>query len=387
MAYYKISYLGQDGSRQYAKKSAESKEQAVAATGIPEGAVLDVSIDHFGAFTSSLTEKKFPLVEQALMLSATASKLYAGKTFSRAIVESVAFEKLGISKAQVEPCQTAKDYLDLFRFDETSVLLVDAGEKSGLLPDALYNAAESIKQREADRKEFGRAMTQGILYMTLGVLFSIGIPLWAGSTMIEFMTVQKITLELNNLSSIILFLNSLYTEYTLVIVGLVIAAFVFRMKIWEATRRLPIVNFVNERIKVKRALDFVQTFQLLRKSGYTNPQTFRFLQARSKGLTYHLYDEALDRLVEGRNLSAVFNNEEWPEILHQNLSGFDMQGPEGRDLVLVNLASALRAYYLSYSLKISKVCLVCGFSLITFTIIMFAIGFYLPLVSFSANIT
>jgi type II secretory pathway component PulF len=387
MAYFKISYLGQDGTRQTAKKSAETKEQAIAATGVPSGAVLDVSLDHFGAFTSSLTEKKFPLLEQALMLSATASKLFAGKTFSRAIIESVPFKKLGLSQMQVDACQTAKDYLELFRFDETTILLVDAGEKSGRLPDALYNAADSIKRREADRKEFGRAMTQGILYSSLGLMFSIGIPLWAGSTMIEFINVQKVSLQLNNFSDIILFLYSLYTEYTLGIIAVVIAAFLFRMHIWEHTRRWPFVKFVNERMKVKRALDFVQAFQLLRKSGYTNPQTFRFLQVRSKGLTYQLYTDSIDRLVEGRDLSSVFNNEEWPELLHQNLAGFDMQGPEGRDLLLSNMAAALREYYLSYSHKISKVCMVVGFALIIFTILMFAIGFYLPLVSFSANIT
>lgn len=387
MAYYKVHYLGPDGTRQSAKKSAESKDQAIAATGVPEGAVLDVTIDHFGGFTSSLTEKKFPLLEQALMLSATASKLYAGKTFSRAIVESVPFKKLGINQAQVEACQTAKDYLDLFRFDETTTLLVDAGEKSGRLPESLYNAAESIKQREADRKEFGRAMTQGILYSSLGALFTVGIPLWAGSTMIEFITVQKVSLQLNNFSEIILFLYSLYTDYLLGLIALAIATFVFRFKIWEAIRRMPVIAYVNERIKVKRALDFVQTFQLLRKSGYTNPQMFRFLQVRSKGRTHKLYTDALDRLAEGRDLSSVFDNEEWPELLHQNLAGFDMQASEGRDLVLTNLAAALRAYFLSFSHKISKVCMVVGFGLIIFTILMFAIGFYLPLVSFSANIT
>lgn len=387
MAYFKIHFLGQDGTRQTAKRSAESKEQAIAACGVPAGAILNVSVDHFGGVTASLTEKKFPLVEQALMLSATASKLYAGKTFERAIVESVTYKKLGISPAQVEACQTAKDYMELFRFDETTVLLVDAGEKSGSLPDALYNAAAAIKVREADRKEFGRAMTQGILYSSLGLLFAVAIPLWAGSTLIDFMEVQKIKLQLNELSHIILFLYSLYTDYTLPLIGVVIAAFVFRMKIWEAARRLPIINLINERIKVKRGLDFVQTFQLLRTSGYTNPQTFRFLHGRSNGLTHQLYGEALERLVEGRDLSSVFNNQEWPDIIHQNLSGFDMLGPEGRGLVLSNLADALRAYFLSYSHKISKACLTCGFALIIFSIILFAMGFYLPLVSFSANIT
>ena len=138
MAYYKIFFLGEDGSRQSAKRKAESKNQAIAACNVPVSSVLNVSVDHFGGLTASLTDKKFPLVEQALMLSATASKLFAGKTFDRAIVESVAFKKLGISQVQVDVCQSAKEFLELFRFDETAILLVDAGEKAGVLAEALY---------------------------------------------------------------------------------------------------------------------------------------------------------------------------------------------------------------------------------------------------------
>jgi type II secretory pathway component PulF len=387
MAYYKIYFLGEDGSRQTAKRKAESKKQAIAACNVPESSVLSVAIDHFGGITASLTDKKFPLVEQALMLSATASKLFAGKTFDRAIVESVPFKKLGVSQVQVDVCQSAHEYLELFRFDETAILLVDAGEKAGVLADALYNAANSITEREKDRKEFGRTMTQGILYSCLGGLFSVVVPLWAGKTLLDFITVQKIDLELNALSEVLLSLYWFYTTYTLPIIGVAIGLYLFRYKLWNSLRRLPVLSFINERMKVKRGLDFVQTFQLLRVSGFTNPKIFSFLHARSKGLTFKLYGEAVERVNEGRPLSSVFNTDEWPAILHQNLSGFDALSVEGRDLMLINLVSALRAYYLAYSNKISKACLVCGFALIILSILVFAIGFYFPLITFNASIS
>ncbi len=96
---------------------------------------------------------------------------------------------------------------------------------------------------------------------------------------------------------------------------------------------------------------------------------------------HKLYEDAIGRLNEGRELSDIFSNGEWPPILHQNLQGFDDQSPEGRDTVLGNLADALKTYYIQYSAKISSFASMVGFAMMLLTIIMFAVGFYMPIVN------
>ncbi|MDQ2478505.1 secretion protein, partial [Pseudomonas aeruginosa] len=85
-----------------------------------------------------------------------------------------------------------------------------------------------------------------------------------------------------------------------------------------------------------------------------------------------------------RELSDVFDNPEWPPLITQNLQGFDNQSPAGRDNVLSNMADALKAYYLRHSEKVAQMSSVIGFSMMLLTIMMFAIGFYLPIINLAS---
>lgn len=384
MAYWQIRYIGEQGSIETSSSiKAESREQAISLFGRPPAFIHEVKVDHLGAVKAAF-EKRFPPVEQVLMLSAIGSKLASGKTIGKAIKESVDFARLGLSFAEVDQCQTPKEYFTKLRFDETAILIADAGDKSGKLPEALFRASKAIQERINAKKEFGKAMQQGLLYTVLGCLFMVGIPLWAGGTMHDFIEVQRIPLKLNTLSKVIMFLHMVYTQYFIFLLAGIAALYVFREKIWDNVRTLPVFSFINDRMKISRGLDFVTSYQLLLSSGFNNLQSFRFLATRSKGLTHRLYQEASERLNEGRQLSDVFDSPEWPPIVHQNLQGFEDQGIAGRDLILSNLNDALRAYYLEYSARVSRAASLVGFAMMILTIMMFAIGFYMPIVNLNS---
>lgn len=384
MAYWRIRFIGQSGTVESIGVNADTREQAIALSGKPTKIIQQVSVDHLGAIWAALRDKKFPLVEQVLMLSAIASKLNSGKTIGKAIKESVPFTKLGITLSQLDACETPKEYFQLLRFDDTAILIADAGDKAGKLPEALYRAAKAISERVSAKKEFGKAMQQGLLYTILGLAFMVGIPLWAGSAIHDFIDVQRIPLKLNSFSKIIMFLHMVYTQYFLLVAAGVLIFYVYRERIWGSARTLPVLSFLNERIKISRGLDFITSYQLLITSGFNNLQSFRFLMSRSKGMTYELYRQAADRLTEGRQLSDVFDGPEWPPIIHQNLQGFEEQGPDGRDVVLQNLNDALKAYYIEYSSRVSKAASIVGFGMMILTIMMFAVGFYMPIVNLNA---
>lgn len=384
MAYWQIRYIGESGSIETSSSiKAESREQAITLSGRPPAFIQQVKIDHLGA-VKSMFEKRFPPVEQVLILSAIGSKLASGKTIGKAIKESVDYERLGITYAELDQCETPKEYFSKLRFDETAILVADAGEKAGKLSESLFRASKAIQERINAKKEFGKAMQQGLLYTVLGCMFMIGIPLWAGGTMHDFIVVQRIPLTLNTLSKVIMFLYMVYTQYFVFLIAAVAATYVFREKIWDNIRTLPVFSFINDRMKISRGLDFVTSYQLLLGSGFNNLQSFRFLAVRSKGLSHRLYLEAAERLTEGRQLSDVFDGPEWPAIVHQNLQGFEEQGPSGRDMILSNLNEALRAYYLEYSSRVSRAASMVGFGMMILTIMMFAIGFYMPIVNLNS---
>ncbi|MBM3105724.1 type II secretion system F family protein [Pseudomonas sp. V1] len=384
MAYFQLKYLGESGGIVSVGIEAETKEQAMAISGIPEAVIHSVTVDHLGGIKAAVLDKKFPLVEQVLMLSAIASKVSSGKTFGKAVQESVNYKALKITYAQIDGCQTPKEYLTLLRFDETAVLLAEAGDKTGRLPDALNRASKAIADRLAAQKEFSALMKKAVINAGFGLAFIVGIPLWAGGTINDFINVQRLDLQLNALSQLIMMLYTVYTQYLYVLVGIIVGVYLFRAHVWEMVRTLPGFSFLNERNKVRMGLEFVQTYQLLLSSGFTNPQSFRFMMQRSKGRAHALYQEAHARLVEGRELSDVFDNPEWPPLITQNLQGFDNQSPAGRDNVLGNMADALKAYYLRHSEKVAQMSSVIGFSMMLLTIMMFAIGFYLPIINLSS---
>jgi type II secretory pathway component PulF len=384
MAYYQLKYFGESGGVVSVSVEAETKEQAIAMSGIPQSIIHSVAIDHLGGLKSALLDKKFPLVEQVLMLSAIASKVASGKVFDKAILESVDYKKLKLTFAQVDACQTPRDYLTLLRFDETAVLLAEAGDKTGRLAESLRRASKSIAERLEAKKEFSALMRKAMINIGFGLSFLTGIPLWAGGTIDDFINVQRLDLTLNSFSHMVMGLNTLYTQYFYILLALTVGCYLGRNRLWEMVRTLPGFSFLNERNKVRMGLEFVQTYQLLLSSGFTNPQSFKFMMQRSRGRAHALYKDAYTQLIdEGRELSEVFDNPEWPPLITQNFQGFDSQTPAGRDTVLVNMAEALKAYYLRYSERVAQMSSVIGFAAMSVSILMFAIGFYLPLISLS----
>lgn len=84
---------------------------------------------------------------------------------------------------------------------------------------------------------------------------------------------------------------------------------------------------------------------------------------------------------EGRELGAVLETEDWPKIISQNLKGFEKQNLDGRSRILTNLSDALTEMFVQYSEsisdnlgRISMLTLVCS-------LLMFALGFYMPMVT------
>ncbi len=227
-------------------------------------------------------------------------------------------------------------------------------------------------------------MRKAMINTGFGLSFLTGIPLWAGGTIDDFINVQRLDLTLNSFSHMVMGLNTLYTQYFYILLALAVGCYLGRNRLWEMVRTLPGFSFLNERNKVRMGLEFVQTYQLLLSSGFTNPQSFKFMMQRSRGRAHGLYKDAYTQLIdEGRELSEVFDNPEWPPLITQNFQGFDSQTPAGRDTVLVNMAEALKAYYLRYTERVAQMSSVIGFAAMSVSILMFAIGFYLPLISLS----
>lgn len=381
MAYFLVKYHGQSGDVLSKTVEASSEEQAISNSGLPRAIIKSVQPDMMGAIKKAFSEKRFPLNVQILALVTIASKLEAGKTTGRAVMESLEYESIGVTKQDLEACETPADYFRILRFDDTVVLLAEAGDKAGNIAEALQRAAEVIKSREATRKEFAKPMRSAIINGGAGLLAAIAFPIFGGGMMHKFIYLQKLPIEPNQFSHILMFLRGFYlSSWPYVIVALILG-FVFRAKVIEHTRLLPIIRVFTERARCKRGLEFVQTYQMLSKSGYANPQIFRFLAERAEGRSAVIYKNALQRQIEGREFGQVLDDPEWPKIMSQNLVGFESQVPDGREKILKNLAMALSEMFTQHSETIARLMGTMALFSMLGSILSFGLGFMIPMMT------
>ncbi len=381
MAYFLIKYIGQEGGVLTKPVDALTREEAISKSGIPSKIIQSVSVDHLGGIRNALTDKRLPKNEQVLALVTIASKLESGKTSSRAIIEAVDYEQIGITKEQFDACEFPADYLTVLRFDETAILLAEAGDKSGKLADAFKRAASVIREREKTRKEFAKPMKSAAINFVVGVGAGIGFPIFGGRMLYKFIYEQNFPIEPSVLSEVLMGLNSFYSNYWPFLLLTIALISVFRAKLWSVVRYWPFFQLFDNRIRVRRGLDFVQTYQLLTSSGYTNPMVFKFLLERAKGQQRKMYEDALQRLKEGRELGEIFDDPEWPRIIAQNLQGFEQQTPDGRERVLSNLSEALTEIFVQYSEKIAGSVAKLSMIILLSSVLLFALGFYVPLMT------
>jgi type II secretory pathway component PulF len=381
MAYFVIKFIGQEGNIVEKPVQAISKEEALSKSGLNERNVESVDLDHLGALRAALTEKRLPTSEQILALVTMASMLETGRTPGRAIGDAVDLKKLDLNQADLAHCEKPSDYFKLLRFDEIAVLLAEAGDKSGYLAESLKRAAEVMRDRMKTKKEFAKPMRKAAINFVVGVLAGIGFPLFGGKMLYEFIIKQKLPITLNPLSHIMMWLNDFYLNFWPMIVGVLIAGFIFRARIWESARTWPLINLLNNRLRCQRGLEFIQTYHLLTSNGFTNPMVLQFLHDRTKGRVRDLYKEALERNVERREIGQVFEGDEWPKIISQNMKGFEHQTLEGRERILQNLSEALTGMYIHYSEKIADTVSVGAMLVLISSIMLFGIGFYVPMVT------
>ena len=381
MAYFVIKFVGPEGGILSKPIEALTRDEAISKSGFNARNIESVEADHFGAIRASLTEKRLPESEQVVTLVTIASKLEAGMTPGRAIVESVDLKKLDLTPADLAGCERACDFLKLLRFDETAILLADAGDRAGNLSDSLKRAADVIRERNKTKKEFAKPMKKAVVNFIVGTSAGIGFPLFGGGMLDEFINKQKFPITKNSMSDVLMALQHFYTTVWPLAIVLLVVAFVLRARLWNAIRRWPLFNKFDDRNRCKRALEFVQTYQLLTQSGFTNPQVLQFLFERSKGRQREIYADAMSQTSEGRELGAVLETEDWPKIISQNLKGFEKQNLDGRSRILTNLSDALTEMFVQYSEsisdnlgRISMLTLVCS-------LLMFALGFYMPMVT------
>lgn len=381
MAYFIIKYIGAEGSLHTRPIEAMTREEAISKSGFNASTIQSVDQDHLGAVRAFLTEKRLPLNEQVLALVTIASKLEAGRTPARAISESVDLEKLGMTRADLSGCERAPDFFKAMRFDDTAILLADAGEKAGSLSDSLKRAGVVLRERIKTKKEFAKPMKAAAVNFCFGTAAGIGFPLFGGSMLREFIYKQKFPITQTALTKLLMWIEQFYINYWPVVLISAIVVLIYRERVWDLVRRKPLFRLFDNRLRCKRGLEFVQTYQLLTASGFTNPQVLSFMLERSSGRQRAIYQEALTKNLEGRELGQVFDHEEWPRIISQNLKGFEEQNLDSRARILSNLSEALTEMFVQYSESIANTMGRTAMLVIASSILLFALGFYVPLMT------
>tara|TARA_R110002124_G_scaffold128157_15_gene288683 strand:+ start:7205 stop:8365 length:1161 start_codon:yes stop_codon:yes gene_type:complete len=386
MAYFIVKYIGQEGNTLKKSVDGSTRDEAISKSGVPKSIILSVTLDHLGGLRSALLETRLPKNEQILALVTLASKMQAGKTVGKAIIEAIDYKKVQVTKEQLESCEIPSDYLKLLKFDETAILLTEAGDRSGKLAESFKKAADIIRSREKTRKEFAKPLRLALINIIAGISAGIGFPIFGGGMLESFEREQNLKITKTSFTHILEALNYFYTNQWFIAVAIIAVIFIFRKPIWTVIRSWPFFQLFDNRLRVQRGLDFIQSYQLLTSSGYTNPMVFKFMMERSSGRQRLMYEVGLNELSsQSRELGDIFQNPEWPKIISQNLQGFEQLAPDGRDQVLTNLNEALTEMFVQYSDKIARIASIASVAVIISSIMIFALGFYVPLMSMNTR--
>lgn len=377
MAQFVIKFWGPAGE-QSRRVAADTADGAITLSGLQPSSVIEVKQDYFASL-AALNQKKLSPVDQVLTLTSVAVQVGGGATFSEALMETVDYPSLGITKDEMGACTSAGEYLRLLRFDETVCLVVEAGEKAGSIATALKRAAKVLKDQIEEGKKLKGLLSSGYMMLGVGGAFLLGGPMLAGSTLHELIYVQKVAVDVNAMSVALMTLHNFYTNYWWVALAVLGGVFQFRKPIWDAIRRWPFFSIFNRRAIFKRGFDTVSSFRVLMDSRYTNTECLQFLSERSKGRTKELYLRGIEILSAGRGMAEAFADADWHIELARAFKGFESMGHAQREEVLEALVDAERTYYIAFSEKIGTIFSMGGKFVLIFALLMFFAGFYIPL--------
>lgn len=377
---YLISYVDYRGELASVRIEAGSKEEACWLSRIPNYRIESISEDYIGRIKSLFESPPPNLKKQAIFLQTLGSVIASGKTAKRGIVQLIEHSAfLKRKKFNFDHCHTVSDFLKEMKFDLTTVMLMDAAEKTGKHVETLKKASYFLIEKEKVSAETASQMRAGIFYLIFGLLFLILAPTFFGSSLMDLVASLGGKFKPNMVTSALILWGDFVRDYYWIPIILFPLFFKFKKELWSILKKIPLFSLIERKILLSRGITFVMTYEMLHEAGFVDSDAISLLMKTSRGECAKIYRSIYSHLATSRDLATGFHADEWPSSIVDALGGFLDMDKKHAAFLMDTLRESLSLENVQVAKEIARYFSTLGFLMMIISVLCAAIGFYLPL--------
>lgn len=377
-----ISFANQLGALEQVQIDADTREEAIALSRIPESKLVRVS--HESKLTALMDPApSMPL--QIAFLASLASAVGAGKAVDTEVLNLVETNKAFAHKLPAVKAKTlCSQRFRILKFHQVAVMLAEVGERSGTIAGSISIAARMLSANYRLEKEMKKGIKPQVIVIIAVVLMLCAMPYLFDGIFKEMTTPGagisiNLTITTHLLFAIKAFLDS-WWFVPLIVITLVV---VFKSLIWKKARTWPLLRQVNELNKTRRAVRFISTYATLDFAGVPAAELLAKLRDSSSGEDKAAYAVLYDQVAKGKALSESFDPQFFPDLMIRCLYGMEALDRNSRRESLDMLQGNLFT-----SVEILAETVVARFKLIAFVTLAIVLGIiltgvYYPLITLS----
>lgn len=374
---------GYDATGNVVKRSIEasSPDEARLISGIAPTRITSIKEDAVGGLWAKLSNPRPKGEVQAVFMSSLGAILLSGQSLQKGIDKLLDRYKTKFRFDPEKARQHAKtsDLLETLNFDPVAVTLVQVGEQTGTVSEALSKASSNIIYQIKLKEELGKELVMAWVYMAIGATLLSIIIFGFGPVLKEIDSEPGLRLPKGTATSFILSSHTFAQHYWLGVMALFAAIYSQRGLIWRNIRALPVLNWFWSVQKLRNALFFVSGFETLFHAGITEDKAFKLLRSGASAHSKTVFDNAIAALNEGNRLSRVIDNEDWPDAMREGLSGFESAPLDTKKKILGNLTDVLLLQQKFTSKKVAKLAFIFGMGMAVLAILLMVFGAVFPL--------
>lgn len=378
-----VRYATNEGGIAQQSVEALTRDEAIEKVAVPKGRVLAVNVDTFAGINDLLTNRRLNEAKQATVLSKLAARASAGG----AGVVITKINELAQQSKDIGALVTDKfhkavtivEKLEALQFDPQAVTMVDIGEQTGDVGEAMHRASTYLIDRAERLAEIKNQTQQGMIYIILGIISVFALPMMFAGTLIELEEINPSGLDKNIGTQAILVINEIVRGWWFVIAGIFGALWYFKSSYWPTIRAWPVFQQFWVLQKMALGTGFVISFRQLVSIGMQNDAAVRRIAAAQKGGTAQLYANLITNLEDGKVMSEAFDRGEWPHSVVDGFEDFERVSSDAR-LKMLDIMQKDLAIQTKIAVKrVGRTSLLIGFGTVLAVLALIVMGGFIPI--------
>lgn len=380
-----VKVLSPRGVPEYHPVEALTPNEAKALLDVPATRIMGVSRDWRRLLKEQLATIHISAFDQATLLSTLSAAALSGQNpdfvFQNFIRNSRSLKK---REQEIMNLDRVSARLRLMNLDAQAVVMVEAGEDTGELGQALRRAAKELGYRRKLLAKMKKALILPSIIAVVALGAIVGLPVFFIPLLHDFQSsgIQIQGTIATDIAEVIS--DTIRNRWFLILIALAAVA-VFRKAIWKRLRQMAVFKGVDEYIKCLRAVTFITLFRPLYERGVPVEEILKTQTENASARDRPVYEEMLEEARSGAAFTHTLKREHWPEFMITGLLGFESAIPDAKRTMIESLTDLLVDRVEALGERIGAFLTTTGLALGVAATFMLAFGIYYPIVSASAG--